>query len=64
MPEGHVIHRLADEFTATFGGRPVSVSSPQGRFDVGDLDGAVLERGDAVGKHLFLVFATGETVHI
>ena len=64
MPEGHVIHRLADEFTATFGGGPVSVSSPQGRFDVGDLDGAVLERGDAVGKHLFLDFATGETVHI
>ncbi|MFT3889459.1 MAG: Fpg/Nei family DNA glycosylase [Arachnia sp.] len=64
MPEGHVIHRLADALTDTFGGRPVSVSSPQGRFDVGGLDRAVLERGDAVGKHLFIEFSTGDVVHI
>lgn len=64
MPEGHVIHRLAREFTDTFGGRVVAVSSPQGRFDVGDLNGAVLERGEAVGKHLFVDFATGEVIHI
>lgn len=64
MPEGHVIHRLAGEFSDRFGGKPVSVSSPQLRFDVGRLDGAVLERGEAVGKHLFLDFATGDIVHI
>ncbi len=49
MPEGHVIHRLADALTGTFGGRPVAVSSPQGRVDAASLDGAVLERGEAVG---------------
>lgn len=64
MPEGHVIHRLASAFSDTFGGRSVAVSSPQGRFDVGDLDGAVLERGEAVGKHLFVDFATHEVIHI
>ena len=64
MPEGHVIHRLADALTGTFGGRAVSVTSPQGRFDAASLDGAVLERGEAVGKHLFVDFATGDVVHI
>ena len=64
MPEGNVIHGIADQFSATFGGRPVHASSPQGRFDASRLDGVVLEGGDAVGKHLFLDFATAETVHI
>lgn len=64
MPEGHVIHRLANALTADFGGREVSVTSPQGRFDAGPLDGAVLDRGEAVGKHLFIDFATGDVVHI
>ena len=32
MPEGHVIHRLADGLTELFGGRTVRVASPQGRF--------------------------------
>ena len=64
MPEGHVIHRLADEFTTTFGGRAVTVTSPQGRFDPGRIDGAVLDRGEAVGKHLFIDFATDDVVHI
>ncbi len=63
MPEGHVTHRLARAFTTEFGGAPVRVSSPQGRFAEGAaiLDGTVLERGQAVGKHLFLDFA-GERV--
>lgn len=64
MPEGHVIHRLADAFTTTFGSRRVSVTSPQGRFETATLDGAVLVRGDAVGKHLFLDFADGQVIHI
>ena len=64
MPEGHVIHRLASALTDSFGSRQVSVTSPQGRFDAGRLDGAVLERGEAVGKHLFIDFATGDVVHI
>ena len=32
MPEGHTLHRLALDLTQAFGGRVVSVSSPQGRF--------------------------------
>jgi endonuclease-8 len=32
VPEGHVTHRLAAELGSAFGGRPVAVSSPQGRF--------------------------------
>lgn len=64
MPEGHVIHRLASALTDDFGGRGVSVTSPQGRFDTARLDGAVLERGEAVGKHLFIDFGTDDVVHI
>ena len=64
MPEGHVIHRLAHALTDTFGGRPVNVTSPQGRFEAAPLDGAEIERGEAVGKHLFIDFSTGDVVHI
>ena len=32
MPEGHVIHRLANGLTDWFGGQAVRVTSPQGRF--------------------------------
>ncbi|GLW57151.1 Fpg/Nei family DNA glycosylase [Kitasatospora phosalacinea] len=58
MPEGHVIHRLARENDALFGGRPVRVSSPQGRFAEGAalIDGRVLDEAEAHGKHLFLGF--------
>lgn len=64
MPEGHVIHRLASALTDIFGGRHVIVASPQGRFEAGQLDGAVLERAEAVGKHLFIDFEGGRVVHI
>ena len=55
MPEGHTIHRLARHHKRLFGGAPVSASSPQGRFAEGAalLDGLVLGRTDAHGKHLF-----------
>lgn len=58
MPEGHVIHRLADELTTAFVGRPVRVSSPQGRFAAAAeiLDGSVLTSAEAWGKHLFIGF--------
>lgn len=65
MPEGHTIHRLARDLNAVFGGRPVDVSSPQGRFgaDAAVVDGSVLEATDAHGKHLFLGFGD-RWVHI
>ncbi|GAA3511500.1 Fpg/Nei family DNA glycosylase [Aeromicrobium panaciterrae] len=67
MPEGHTLHRLATDLTATFGGQAVSSTSPQGRFDAGAsrLDGHVLWRAEAWGKHLLIDF-TGvrERVHV
>ncbi|MEO7448586.1 MAG: DNA-formamidopyrimidine glycosylase family protein, partial [Humibacillus sp.] len=65
MPEGHTIHALAGRIDRSFGGRPVSASSPQGRFsdEAGRLDGEVVEGARAVGKHLFVVFPD-ETLHI
>ncbi|MBU4186570.1 MAG: Fpg/Nei family DNA glycosylase [Actinobacteria bacterium] len=58
MPEGHVIHRLAAELGAAFAGRPVRVTSPQGRFAAAaqELDGATLTAAEAYGKHLFIEF--------
>ena len=66
MPEGHVIHRLADGLTEAFGGRVVRVSSPQGRFaeEAALLDGQVLEGAQAHGKHLFVDFGPDRLVHI
>jgi endonuclease VIII len=66
MPEGHTLHRLADELAATFGGRAVAVSSPQGRFAASAalLDGQVLLGAEAWGKHLFVAFPGGHFVHI
>ena len=66
MPEGHVIHRLAQGLTDRFGGRPVRVSSPQGRFadEAALLDGDVLADAQAHGKHLFVDFGPDRIVHI
>ncbi|MHC5701464.1 Fpg/Nei family DNA glycosylase [Streptomyces tirandamycinicus] len=75
MPEGHTIHRLAADYRERFGGRSVRVTSPQGRFadSAALLDGTVLERTEAHGKHLFLGFGGrdgfgarggGEWIHI
>lgn len=58
MPEGHTIHRLATALDQAFAGATPSVSSPQGRFAGGAalLDGQVLERAEAFGKHLVVTF--------
>jgi formamidopyrimidine-DNA glycosylase len=66
LPEGHTIHRLAREFKRTFGGQVLAASSPQGRFAdaAALLDGTMLERTDAYGKHLFLGFAARRWLHI
>jgi endonuclease VIII len=58
MPEGHTLYRLAREQTRLFVGRPVHVTSPQGRFAAGAalLDGRVLEGVVSHGKHLFAAF--------
>jgi len=66
MPEGHTLHRLADDLSAAFGGEPVRVGSPQGRFaeSAAQVDGQVLEHAEAWGKHLFLAFPGMRYVHV
>ncbi len=66
MPEGHTLHRLARDLTAAFAGRPVAVSSPQGRFaeSAALLDSQVLVAAQAWGKQLFIEFPGEVFVHV
>ncbi|MEU6402297.1 DNA-formamidopyrimidine glycosylase family protein [Streptomyces sp. NPDC046985] len=66
MPEGHTIHRLAQDYAARFSGTAPRVTSPQGKFSdaAALLDGSELTRTEAHGKHLFLGFRDGEWVHV
>ena len=66
MPEGHTVHRLARLQRRRYAGRPVSVSSPQGRFRIGAevVDGQVLEAVEAHGKHLFQHYGPDTVVHV
>ena len=66
MPEGHTLHRLAGELNATFAGRAVRVTSPQGRFaeSAALVDGSVVTGAEAWGKHLFVAFEGGRFVHV
>lgn len=57
MPEGHTVHRIANEFNELFGGKLLRVDSPQGRFgDSRLVDGQRLLSASAVGKQMFLHF--------
>lgn len=66
MPEGHTVHRLARLQRRRYAGRPVAVSSPQGRFVTGAevVDGRVLEDVEAHGKHLFQIYGPDLVVHV
>ncbi len=66
MPEGHSIHRYARLHRKSLGGQTVGVTSPQGRFSDGAarLDGNVVEKVDAIGKHLFYRWDHGATLHV
>lgn len=66
MPEGHILHRLARLHQRRYVGAPVRVSSPQGRFESGaaTVDGQLLTRAGAWGKHLFHHYAGGGVVHV
>jgi endonuclease-8 len=66
VPEGHTIHRIALDHSKTLARRPLTVSSPQGRFAAGAalIDGTVLEAIEAWGKHLFYRFADDRILHI
>ncbi|WP_330175841.1 Fpg/Nei family DNA glycosylase [Streptomyces sp. NBC_01498] len=66
MPEGHTIHRLAQDLTHRFHDRPVRVTSPQGRFadSAALLDGRVADGASAHGKHLFAGFGGSGWIHV
>ncbi|HEX5016676.1 MAG TPA: DNA-formamidopyrimidine glycosylase family protein [Actinomycetes bacterium] len=65
MPEGHTIHRLANQHRSRFVGEVVQVSSPQGRFlDAERLDGRQMVRAEAFGKHLLFEFEGRRFVHV
>ncbi|EQD87378.1 Fpg/Nei family DNA glycosylase [Saccharopolyspora erythraea] len=66
MPEGHTLHRLAQLHQKRYGGAAVRVGSPQGRFAASAalLDGSVLRRAEAHGKHLFHFHGPDRVVHV
>ncbi len=66
MPEGHTIHRAAQDQRAMLAAKILDVSSPQGRFMEGAalLDGQKCIGIEAFGKHLIYRFANGMALHI
>ncbi|MBJ8346772.1 Fpg/Nei family DNA glycosylase [Antrihabitans sp. YC2-6] len=66
MPEGPTLHRLARVHQRNFAGAPVRVSSPQGKFASGAalVDGHVLTKAQAWGKHLLHYYDSGLVVHV
>jgi endonuclease-8 len=66
MPEGHTIHRLALDHQLALAGDALEVCSPQGRHTrvAAVLDGHVLERVEAHGKHLFYDWLDVPSLHI
>lgn len=58
MPEGHTVHRTANDFNKLFAGKRISIDSPQGRFSVEAkrISGQQFTQATAVGKQLFLEF--------
>ncbi|MFI6354913.1 Fpg/Nei family DNA glycosylase [Streptomyces sp. NPDC050743] len=66
MPEGHTIHRLAQDYAERFQGTAPRVTSPQGKFSdaAALLDRSELTATEAHGKHLFLRFRDTDWVHI
>jgi endonuclease-8 len=68
MPEGDTVHRAAERIRAALGGRvPERILTPQPRHRLDrwpeKLAGRALSAVDAHGKHLFLRFEGGLTVH-
>lgn len=58
MPEGHTVHRTANDFNKLFAGLTVTVDSPQGRFasHARQITNRKMIAARAIGKQLFLEF--------
>jgi endonuclease-8 len=64
VPEGDTVRRLADRIDAAFAGRRVERSELRDpRLAGRDLTGRVLVGADAYGKHLFVRFDDGRSLH-
>lgn len=64
MPEGDTLRRLADKITSRFAGARVERSAMRDPRLAGvDLAGTVLLDADAYGKHLFVRFDDGRSLH-
>ena len=66
MPEGHTIHRNAEDLNEAFAGQALAVTSPQGRFahSAARIDHTPFVQAQAVGKHLLMEFANDAIVHV
>lgn len=66
MPEGNVVHHLARRLRRAFARTVVRVDSPQGRFADGAalVDGRLVRKVEAHGKHLFVGFEGGRWIHV
>ncbi|MEV4321642.1 DNA-formamidopyrimidine glycosylase family protein [Microbispora rosea] len=64
MPEGHLVHRYADEQHEALAGHVVRAASPQGRFDARPYDGRVVEGVEALGKHLLYWVEGAPPIHV
>jgi endonuclease-8 len=66
MPEGHTVHRTANEFNNLFSGKPLEVFSPQGRFSDSAklISGHELLNARAIGKQMFLLFDNNLTLRV
>jgi endonuclease-8 len=66
VPEGNVIHHHARRLGRAFTRKSVRVDSPQGRFADGaaQVDGHVVRKVEAHGKHLFIGFDNRLWVHV
>lgn len=66
MPEGHSVHRTANQFKDVFVASKLKISSPQGRFEeqASLVSGRKLVESDAIGKQLFLTFDNELTIRI
>ena len=66
MPEGHTVHRIANDFNRLFAGASLNVTSPQGRFSESSrlVSGFALTEARAIGKQMFLRFENDLTIRI
>jgi DNA-formamidopyrimidine glycosylase len=66
LPEGHTVHRIANQFNKYFAEQKLKISSPQGRFaeDARLVSGKKLQLAEAFGKQMVLHFSNALKIRI